>query len=197
MPAASGCGEPQRDGALLGDPDDPQWCVDAREGAGGDGTPFVEDEPRLHAALPQDVDGVACAAAEDLLVGPVVPDAAPDDRLVVLHERAVADLPPAFRAKAVACFQSTTSRVPAAKPRRHLRAVMVGHLREEKSPGTYFAAARRLAGRPEIRLDHVGAALGDSETQQSVAATDVENPLARLGVEQVERRRAERLALDA
>ncbi|UST53813.1 TIGR04348 family glycosyltransferase [Comamonadaceae bacterium OTU4NAUVB1] len=81
------------------------------------------------------------------------------DRLVVLHERAVADLPPAFRAKAVACFQSTTSRVPAAKPRRHLRAVMVGHLREEKSPGTYFAAARRLAGRPEIRLDHVGAAL--------------------------------------
>lgn len=46
----------------------PSGAVDAREGAGGDGTPFVEDEPRLHAARPQDVDGVACAAAEDLLV---------------------------------------------------------------------------------------------------------------------------------
>lgn len=81
------------------------------------------------------------------------------DRLVVLHERAVADLPPMFRAKAVACFQSTSSRAPVSKPRGHLRAVMVGHLRAEKAPGTYFDAARRLAGRPDIRLDHVGAAL--------------------------------------
>ena len=48
------------------------------------------------------------------------------DSLIAASARAlaaVADLPPAFRAKAVACFQSTTSRVPAAKPRRHLRAV--------------------------------------------------------------------------
>ena len=36
---------------------------------------------------------------------------------------------------------------------------MVGHLREEKSPRTYFEAARRLAARPDIRLDHIGAAL--------------------------------------
>lgn len=81
------------------------------------------------------------------------------DRLVVLHERAVDDLPPAYRHKAVACFQSTASRVPQAKPRRHLRAVMVGHLRAEKAPQTYFAAARALAARPDILLDHVGAAL--------------------------------------
>jgi glycosyltransferase involved in cell wall biosynthesis len=36
---------------------------------------------------------------------------------------------------------------------------MVGHLREEKAPQTYFAAAHRLAGRRDIRLDHIGAAL--------------------------------------
>jgi glycosyltransferase involved in cell wall biosynthesis len=36
---------------------------------------------------------------------------------------------------------------------------MVGHLREEKAPQTYFDAARRLVGRDDIRLDHVGAAL--------------------------------------
>lgn len=81
------------------------------------------------------------------------------DRLIVLHERAVDDLPASCQPKAVACFQSTSSRAALAKPRRLLRAVMVGHLRSEKAPETYFAAARRLAGRPDIRLDHLGAAL--------------------------------------
>ena len=81
------------------------------------------------------------------------------DRLVVLHERAVADLPVQHRAKAVACLQSTTARVPLAKSSRHLRAVMVGHLRDEKAPRTYFEAARRLAHRRDILLDHIGDAL--------------------------------------
>ncbi len=81
------------------------------------------------------------------------------DRLIVLHERAVADLPARHRAKAVACFQSTTARVPLAKTSRHLRGVMVGHLRDEKAPRTYFEAARRLAHRRDILLDHIGAAL--------------------------------------
>jgi glycosyltransferase involved in cell wall biosynthesis len=36
---------------------------------------------------------------------------------------------------------------------------MVGHLREEKDPRTLFAAVRRLAHRPDIRIDHIGAAL--------------------------------------
>lgn len=81
------------------------------------------------------------------------------DRLVLLHESAVDDLPAPFRHKAVACFQSTPARAPVRKPQRHLRAVMVGHLRAEKAPQTYFAAARRLATRPDILLDHIGAAL--------------------------------------
>ncbi|MBE0547574.1 MAG: glycosyltransferase, partial [Rubrivivax sp.] len=50
-------------------------------------------------------------------------------------------------------------RRPQAKTGRHLRALMVGHLREEKSPRTYFEAARRLAQRRDIRLDHIGGAL--------------------------------------
>ena len=81
------------------------------------------------------------------------------DRLIVLHERAVDDLPAQHRAKAVACFQSTTPRAPLAKTTRLLRVVMVGHLREEKAPQTYFDAARRLGGRHDLRLDHIGAAL--------------------------------------
>ena len=81
------------------------------------------------------------------------------DRLIVLHERAIEDLPAQHRAKAIACFQSTTVRVALAKTAQHLRCVMVGHLREEKAPRMYFDAARRLAHRHDILLDHIGDAL--------------------------------------
>ena len=80
-------------------------------------------------------------------------------RLVVLHEGAVDDLPVQHRAKAVVCFQSTSTRAPSIKTAQLLRAVMVGHLREEKAPQTYFDAAVALAHRSDIRLDHIGAAL--------------------------------------
>ena len=81
------------------------------------------------------------------------------DQLVVLNERGLASLPAALRGKASVLLQSSPARRPAAKTSRHLRALMVGHLRDEKSPQTYFEAARRLAGRPDIQLDHIGAAL--------------------------------------
>jgi glycosyltransferase involved in cell wall biosynthesis len=42
------------------------------------------------------------------------------------------------------------------KSTRRLRAVMVGHLREEKSPETLFAAARLLSAHRDIYIDHVG-----------------------------------------
>jgi len=91
------------------------------------------------------------------------------DRLVVLHERAVDDLPAQFRHKAVACFQSTSTRKPLPRTRQHLRAVMVGHLRDEKAPQTYFAAARRLKARHDILLDHVGAALDPALGAEALA----------------------------
>ncbi|MDH4189517.1 MAG: selenosugar synthase SenB, partial [Betaproteobacteria bacterium] len=79
--------------------------------------------------------------------------------LVVLQERAPLELPAAMQAKTRVVFQSTTARRSVGKTTRHLRAVMVGHLREEKSPHTLFEAARRLARRPDILIDHIGAAL--------------------------------------
>ena len=80
-------------------------------------------------------------------------------RLVVLHELAALDLPAEHRAKAVTCFQSTPGRRTLPKTGRHLRALMVGHLREEKDPLTLFAAARLLRSRRDILIDHVGDAL--------------------------------------
>jgi putative glycosyltransferase (TIGR04348 family) len=80
-------------------------------------------------------------------------------RLIVLQELAPLALPEAHRAKAVVVFQSCSSRRTLAKPTRQLRALMVGHLREEKWPETYFEAARLLAEQSGIHLDHIGAPL--------------------------------------
>lgn len=80
-------------------------------------------------------------------------------RLIVLHEAAPADLPTEVRAKAEVCFQSTRRLAPWPKTTRHLRALMVGHLRDEKWPQTLWAAAARLRHRPDIRIDHIGAPL--------------------------------------
>ncbi len=95
--------------------------------------------------------------------------------LVVLHERAPQDLPAALRAKTAVCFQSTPSRKTLPKTGRHLRAVMVGHLRDEKDPRTLFDAARRLARRADILIDHVGAPL-DRTLGAAAAACDAECP---------------------
>ena len=79
--------------------------------------------------------------------------------IVVLQEQGTCALPEAHRARARVIFQSTPSRPPLVKTAQHLRAVMVGHLRAEKSPETLFAAARLLAGRPDILIEHIGGAL--------------------------------------
>ena len=80
-------------------------------------------------------------------------------RVVVLNELGAANLPVDMRAKTRVVLQSCTSRQTLTKPTGSLRTLMVGHLREEKSPQTYFEAARLLAARHDILLDHVGGGL--------------------------------------
>lgn len=81
------------------------------------------------------------------------------DALVVLNELGTLALPQTLRGKAHVILQSCTARVPLPRTRRHLRALMVGHLREEKDPETYWRAVQRLAPRKDIAFDHIGAAL--------------------------------------
>lgn len=89
--------------------------------------------------------------------------------LVVLQEFGANRLPERQRDKARTLFQSAPARKTLAKPTMRLRAVAVGHLREEKSPDTLFEAARLLTDRPDIFLDHIGDALDPALARQAEA----------------------------
>ena len=88
-------------------------------------------------------------------------------RLIVLQDQGLKSLPLTFQNKAQVIFQSTPRRQAVAKTTRKLRALMVGHLRAEKSPETYFAAARALAHCSDIVLDHIGAPLDANLGEQA------------------------------
>jgi len=81
------------------------------------------------------------------------------DALVVLNELGPRQLAPALRERCHVVLQSCAERRALVKTGRHLRALMVGHLRDEKDPLTYQRAAARLAGRADILFDHIGDAL--------------------------------------
>jgi len=89
------------------------------------------------------------------------------DALVVLQEQAIESLPAGVRDKAIVIYQSGARRKALSKTRHHLRAVMVGHLRDEKCPQTLFEAARILHGRADIRIDHIGGALDPGLARQA------------------------------
>ena len=91
------------------------------------------------------------------------------DALVVLNELGAQKLPAALRAKCHVLLQSCPSRRTVPKSPLHLCALMVGHLRDEKDPRTFFRAARRLLDRHDILLDHVGAALDPALGEEATA----------------------------
>jgi putative glycosyltransferase (TIGR04348 family) len=95
--------------------------------------------------------------------------------LVVLQGLGVQSLPPEHQAKARVIYQSTGTRQTLAKTPRHVRAVAVGHLREEKDPRTLMAAARLLPEGAGVFIDHVGAAL-DPALGEAAQATQAQCP---------------------
>ncbi len=95
--------------------------------------------------------------------------------LVVLQGLGVQSLTPEHQAKARVIFQSTGTRQTLRKTKRHLRVVMVGHLRGEKDPLTLMAAARLLPQGAGVFIDHIGAAL-DPVLGQAAEATQAQCP---------------------
>ena len=95
--------------------------------------------------------------------------------LVVLQGLGIASLPRIHQAKARIIFQSTGQRRTLPKTPRHLRVVMVGHLRDEKDPLTLMSAARLLPPNSGILIDHIGAPL-DAALGQAAQATQTQCP---------------------
>lgn len=100
--------------------------------------------------------------------------------LVVLQEAGLEDLPVALRGKTSVIYQSARALKPALKPQWPFRAVMVGHLREEKDPLTWLRAAQRLAAQAAIRwhalaFDQIGDAL-TPELARAVRAAEKSIP---------------------
>lgn len=147
------------------DTDDAMIALHARRSAasiaawharqGGDGLALVLTGTDLY----RDIEADAAAQRSLELAG----------RLVVLQELGAQRLPAPLRAKARTIFQSASARKTLAKPATRLRAVAVGHLREEKSPETLFEAARLLKDRPDIFIDHIGDALDPALARQAEA----------------------------
>jgi putative glycosyltransferase (TIGR04348 family) len=97
-------------------------------------------------------------------------------RVVVLQECGVQDLPPAHRAKARVIFQSTPARPAVDKPADGIDAVVVGHLRQVKAPQTVFAAARLLRESERIRITQIGNAEAEPALGDAARATQRECP---------------------
>jgi putative glycosyltransferase (TIGR04348 family) len=95
--------------------------------------------------------------------------------LVVLNPLGTRQVPPEHLTKTRVIVQSTASRQTLRKTPRHLRVVMVGHLREEKDPLTLMAAARLLPPDSGILIDHIGAPL-DAALGQAAQATQAQCP---------------------
>ena len=89
--------------------------------------------------------------------------------LVVLQEQALSALPALHRGKARVIFQSCLQHQPLAKTTRQLRAVMVGHLREEKNPTMLWRAVRAIAPDAGILIDHIGDALDPALATEALA----------------------------
>lgn len=90
--------------------------------------------------------------------------------LIVLQEKGTEKLSEDLQEKTSVIFQSTTSRKTLPKPKRRLKVVMVGHLRDEKMPQTLMEAAVLLRGYPDIYIDHIGGPL-DPELAQAAEET--------------------------
>lgn len=89
------------------------------------------------------------------------------DRLVVLQELGIQELPLQHQAKTHCIFQSTPFWKPAIKSNNKLRVLMVGHLREEKSPQTFFKAAQGMAEYKDIQFDLIGSGLDESLLEEA------------------------------
>ena len=101
-------------------------------------------------------------------------------QLVVLQEAGVAELPTHLRSKARVIYQSAGRLKPASKPANRLKAVMVGHLRDEKDPLTFIQAAS-LCGPHNICFEQIGDGLDPALASKAAHASNAQPSYRWLG----------------
>lgn len=94
--------------------------------------------------------------------------------LVVLQEAGLAALPVQWRSKTLVIYQSAAALKPALKSQRKFKALMVGHLRDEKDPLTFMRAAVQTR-RTNIFFDQIGSPL-DASIATAAQSTAEQTP---------------------
>ena len=154
-----------------GSNDDVMIALHARRSA-----PAIAAWAQQHAPTPQGCPGLAVVLTGTDLYRDIAHDTQAQTslrlarHLVVLQELGLQALPDDVRPSARVIVQSTRTRKALHKTQRHLRAVMVGHLRAEKDPQTLMASAQLLHADEGILIDHIGAAL-DAELGEQALRT--------------------------
>ena len=88
-------------------------------------------------------------------------------RLVVLQDQGLKELPRQFRAKTRVIFQSAQVKAAAIPPKKTFRVCVLGHLREEKDPFRAALALRLIAPEEKIELLHLGQAMSPAFAAQA------------------------------
>jgi putative glycosyltransferase (TIGR04348 family) len=88
-------------------------------------------------------------------------------RLLVLQDAALDELTPAQRMRARVIYQSAEARYAHRPPEHLFRAVVLGHLREEKDPFRAALALRHLPGGPDMCVVHAGKPLSPEFEKQA------------------------------
>lgn len=91
------------------------------------------------------------------------------DRLVVLQERGLNELPRQLRRKTRVIHQSAVARPRLPPLKRSFEIVVSGHLRAEKDPFRTAAAARFLPEESRIRIIHMGGAMSEDMAREARA----------------------------
>lgn len=88
-------------------------------------------------------------------------------RLVVLQDEGVKELPRQFRAKTRVIYQSAQVKAKASPPAKTFRVCVLGHLREEKDPFRAALALKLIPPRETIELVHLGKPMSPAMAAQA------------------------------
>ena len=89
------------------------------------------------------------------------------ERLVVLQDEGVKELPRQFRSKTRVIYQSAQAKTRASPPENTFRVCVLGHLREEKDPFRAALALKLIPPQEKMELVHLGLALSPAMATQA------------------------------